>query len=50
MHGHVMRGHGGGVITNLISANQDSAKNEAAFGASMKGPEAMMHQDASSRT
>ena len=44
--GHVMRGQGGGVIANLISANQDSAKNEAAFGASMKGPEAMIYQAA----
>jgi NAD(P)-dependent dehydrogenase (short-subunit alcohol dehydrogenase family) len=44
--GRVMRAQGEGVIINLISANQDSAKNEAAFIASMKGLEAFTHQAA----
>jgi len=44
--GRVMREQGGGVIINLISTNQDPARNEAAFIASMKGLDAFAHQAA----
>jgi NAD(P)-dependent dehydrogenase (short-subunit alcohol dehydrogenase family) len=35
--GRVMRSQGSGVIVNLVTLNQDSAENEAAFVASMQG-------------
>lgn len=35
--GRVMRGQGSGVIVNLVTRNQESAGNEAAFVASMQG-------------
>jgi len=35
--GRVMRAQGSGVIINLVSPNQDSVKNEAAFITSMQG-------------
>ena len=44
--GRVMREKGGGVIINLISANQDPARNEAAFVASMSGLESFTQQAA----
>jgi NAD(P)-dependent dehydrogenase (short-subunit alcohol dehydrogenase family) len=44
--GRVMRGQGSGVIINLITANQDPVKNEAAFITSMQGLEAFTHQAA----
>jgi len=44
--GRVMREQGSGVIINLITANPDSAKKEAAFIASMKGLEAFTLQAA----
>ena len=44
--GRVMRSQGSGVIINLITANQDSAKDEAAFVASMQGLEAFTRQAA----
>ena len=42
--GRVMREKGAGVIINLISANQDPARNEAAFVASMSGLESFTQQ------
>jgi NAD(P)-dependent dehydrogenase (short-subunit alcohol dehydrogenase family) len=44
--GRVMRSQGSGVIINLITANQDSVKNEAAFVTSMQGLNALTHQAA----
>ena len=44
--GRVMRGQGSGVIINLITANQNSVQNEAAFITSMQGLEAFTHQAA----
>jgi len=44
--GRVMRSQGFGVIINLITANQDSAKSEAAFVASMQGLETFTRQAA----
>jgi len=44
--GRVMRSQGSGVIINLITAHQDSAKDEAAFIASMQGLEAFTRQAA----
>ena len=44
--GRVMRQQGGGVIINLVTTDQDSAKSEAAYIASMKGLEAFTHQAA----
>ena len=44
--GRVMRAQGRGVIINLFTANQDSAKSEAAFVASMQGLEAFTRQAA----
>jgi NAD(P)-dependent dehydrogenase (short-subunit alcohol dehydrogenase family) len=44
--GRVMQTHGGGVIINLISANQDPAKSEAAFISTMHGLEGFTQQAA----
>ena len=44
--GRIMREQGGGVIINLISANQNPARNEAAFVASMNGLDGLTHQAA----
>jgi len=44
--GRVMRSQGSGVIINLITANQDSAKDEAAFVVSMQGLDAFTRQAA----
>jgi NAD(P)-dependent dehydrogenase (short-subunit alcohol dehydrogenase family) len=44
--GRVMQTHGGGVIINLISANQDPARNEAAFLSTMHGLEGFTQQAA----
>ena len=44
--GRVMRSQGSGMIINLISVNQDSVKNEAAFVASMQGLDAFTRQAA----
>jgi NAD(P)-dependent dehydrogenase (short-subunit alcohol dehydrogenase family) len=44
--GRLMRGQGSGVMINLISADQESARNDAAFVASMKGLNALTLQAA----
>lgn len=44
--GRVMQAQGGGVIINLISANQEPAGNEAAFIASMNGLNSFTQQAA----
>ena len=42
--GRVMRAQGSGVIINLVTGNQDSVKEEAAFVASMQGLIGFTHQ------
>jgi len=44
--GRVMQAQGAGVIINLVSANQDPVKNEAAFIASMSGLDGFTRQAA----
>jgi len=44
--GRVMKSQGSGMMINLIGADQDSAGNDAAFIASMRGLEAFTHQTA----
>jgi len=44
--GRLMRAQGGGVIINLITVNQNPARNEAAFIASMQGLHAFTQQAA----
>jgi len=44
--GRVMRDQGSGVIINLIAADQDSVKDEAAFVASMQGLDGLTRQAA----
>jgi 3-oxoacyl-[acyl-carrier protein] reductase len=44
--GRMMRGQGSGVMINLVMADQDSVKNEAAFVTSMNGLVGFTHQAA----
>ena len=44
--GRVMRSQGSGIIINLLTADQESVKNEAAFVASMKGLQGLTRESA----
>lgn len=45
--GRVMRSHGSGVIVNLLTRNQETAEDEAAFVTTMRGLEGFTNQAAS---